>query len=327
MEILWYGNSVSVLQLLDPSANVTVLAKSKDEALVVGRIRYGDAFPKVFNLECSEEGEATKLPQLQSSKVVIAACVQNETDMATVVDIASKMDKIFAVVIAGPMVPDVIAHGEMTGWSCSTKDVLWELVGSIFAGKTSFIAMVRKVDRAEKLQQLLEKSSKDHVGYENSVYNPQPASPSSTLTPVLQQPGANAGKRRFIEDALTELRRTGDGVNRPLFIEGEKTKRQCIMKPPLCNRRSAVLMRYESQDFLLGPHEFACYLGWREHSLNMHLLPKATAQHILGQSLSKGVASIMLAVLNGVMGAWELQMRRDDFLDTSSLRGDFIDMS
>ncbi|CAE7196263.1 unnamed protein product [Symbiodinium microadriaticum] len=305
MEILWYGNSVSVLQLLDPSANVTVLAKSKDEALVVGRIRYGDAFPKVFNLECSEEGEATKLPQLQSSKVAIAACVRNETDMATVVDIASKMDKIFAVVIAGPMVPDVIAHGEMTGWSCSTKDVLWELVGSIFAGKTSFIAMVRKVDRAEKLQQLLEKSSKDHVGYENSVYNPQPASPSSTLTPVLQQPGANAGKRRFIEDALTELRRTGDGVNRPLFIEGEKAKRQCIMKPPLCNRRSAVLMRYESQDFLLGPHEFACYLGWREHSLNMHLLPKATAQHILGQSLSKGVASIMLAVLNGVMGAWE----------------------
>ncbi|CAE7354771.1 unnamed protein product, partial [Symbiodinium necroappetens] len=188
MEILWYGNSVSVLQLLDPSANVTVLAKSKEEALVVGRIRYGDAFPKVFNLECSEEGEATKLPELQSSKAAIAACVRNETDMATVIDIASKMDKIFAVVIAGPMVPDDIAHGEMTG-------------------KTSFIAMVRKADRAEKLQQLLEKSSKDHVGYENSVYNPQPGSPSSTLTPVLQQPGANAGKRRFIEDALTELRR------------------------------------------------------------------------------------------------------------------------
>ncbi|CAE7257068.1 unnamed protein product [Symbiodinium sp. KB8] len=188
MEILWYGNSVSVLQLLDPSANVKVLAKSKEEALVVGRIRYGDAFPRVFNLECSEEGEATKLPELQSSKAAIAACVQNETDMATVIDIASKMDKIFAVVIAGPMVPDDIAHGEMTG-------------------KTSFIAMVRKADRAEKLQQLLEKSSKDHVGYENSVYNPQPGSPSSTLTPVLQQPGANAGKRRFIEDALTELRR------------------------------------------------------------------------------------------------------------------------
>ena len=122
MEILWYGNSVSVLQLLDPSANVTVLAKSKEEALVVGRIRYGDAFPKVFNLECSEEGEATKLPELQSSKAAIAACVQNETDMATVIDIASKMDKIFAVVIAGPMVPDDIAHGEMTGWSCSTNN-------------------------------------------------------------------------------------------------------------------------------------------------------------------------------------------------------------
>ena len=100
--------------------------------------------------------------------------------------------------------------------------MLWELVRSIFAGKTSFIAMVRKADRAEKLQQLLEKSSKDHVGYENSVYNPQPGSPSSTLTPVLQQPGANAGKRRFIEDASTELRRTGDGIHRPLFIEGER---------------------------------------------------------------------------------------------------------
>ena len=122
MEILWYGNSVSVLQLLDPSANVKVLAKSKEEALVVGRIRYGDAFPRVFNLECSEEGEATKLPELQSSKAAIAACVQNETDMATVIDIASKMDKIFAVVIAGPMVPDDIAHGEMTGWSCSTNN-------------------------------------------------------------------------------------------------------------------------------------------------------------------------------------------------------------
>ena len=74
MAMLWYGHSVSVLQLLEQAARVAVLGKDSEEALVLGRIQYGHSFSKVFNPECDADGKPTKLHRLENSKVAPGAC-------------------------------------------------------------------------------------------------------------------------------------------------------------------------------------------------------------------------------------------------------------
>ena len=306
MEILWYGHSVCVLQLLQQAAKVTVLARNSEEALVLGRIRYGDSFPKVFNLECDENDKPTKLPTLGNSKVALAAAAQNESDMYLVLLLAKQLENIFVVIIAVPQIPsDVInADAEVPGWSHCTKEVMWELLGVPFQGKTVLLTMVRKKDKVAKLQMVVDECTKDRIGSNDASYIPQPGSPRSTLEPVAPAEAENKGKRRF-EDAILQLESTGDGKSgRPLFIEGDRQaqKRQCLLKPPLCRKRGAVLMRLEHQNFFLGPREFGSYLGWRGHSLNMRLLSDSAARHVLSNTPSKPMAEIILAVLCRVLG-------------------------
>ena len=101
-----------------------------------------------------EDDKPTKLPTLGNSKVAFAAAAHNESDMYLVLLLAKQLEKIFVIVIAVPQIPsDVInADAEVPGWSHCAKEVMRELLGVPFQGKTVLLKMVRKKDKVAKLQ-------------------------------------------------------------------------------------------------------------------------------------------------------------------------------
>ena len=97
----------------------------------------------------------------------------------------------------------------MPGWSHCTKEVTWELLGSLFHAKTCLLAMVRKRGKVAKVQMVVDEHKKHHIGSNDDSYIPQPGSLHSTLelvAPAETENEAAKGKRRF-EDAMLQLER------------------------------------------------------------------------------------------------------------------------
>ena len=310
-EFLWYGNALSVPALLDPGCDVTHVATSHDEARVIGRIGYPKGFVKVSVVDTSGK-EPVLTIKLRQEKVVFVGCAQHESDISMMFDLALGWPAIYCVIIAAQVLPKdfTTSESQIPDWSFVCKNVLWELLGSVFPVKTALIVLVRGEGKEVKVKDLVEKTVRNYIGAEKK-YTPQPESPFSTMVKVDsslsdQDEETLTTQQKRIRIASKELIETGTG-DKPIYLAsggGEKTPNRCQLSPPLIRRRAVpVLLRTHGENYVLGANEMSAQLGWGGNVVNLHLLTDASKQVVLSNTVCKSLGSIMMDIARGILGS------------------------
>ena len=292
---------------------VITVARTEDEARIVGRVRYDDRFPDVLVLPNG--------PAVDKKGSIFLGVVSNEKDLAAAINFGKLHALVMGIILSFP-VTGLQASSSEHKWSFATKEVNWMGFCPHYEGRSFLALFGPNTMSTAALQEILHRTAL--ATSPATAFTPSASDIRSTLQlgkefartlkvkaekqakdekPEIKEEKEadgsakepNQKKRRF-DEAVEELKQTAND-GQIWFVEGDRKagKRRCSTRPPACKAKCFNLVCLDKKIYVLGAHEYLGFLNWSESKINMSLVNPVDAQRMIAHSPPKNVIDVLMS--------------------------------